>query len=505
MEKLPIKMYIYTFMYNNFVLLPYIIQYWKQYATKVIIYDNMSPDGAKYYLEQYDWIEIREYDSNEKYDKNIINQIKQQAWKECRNKGIDYVMVCSIDNVLYHDNIMNILQNYKNKGYTICKLPLYECLNKKLPGYNNNIYAHEFYESTCILNTHKNAIIFNPDHIHEINFNNIYKSVGNIKQYFSNDICALHLKLFGLNVMSQIIAFDINRYNKKDMTYGYDLASCTMAYNNIYNTRLYTKILNVNKKTKAISKINTYKDVQWENTKIIHGQQYNNDCIIMIPIYKQFLSKTEDASLRQVIKILGNSYELCICCPFNIFTDYYTYKYNYNFSYLQCNNNYFVKQMSYSWLCEEAEWYKCFQNYKFMLIYQLDGWIFKNEIDKFVKLDYDYIGSPWRAGINSLTHNEMVGNGGISLRKIETFINICTNLDLSKYNQAFVNLEDLLFCHMLKDQLNIAPVKDAIPFCVDQDPEYWYNKNNKQLPMATHGWEKFGKSTFWNKNKFINL
>ena len=62
-----------------------------------------------------------------------------------------------------------------------------------------------------------------------------------------------------------------------------------------------------------------------------------------------------------------------------------------------------------------------------MLLYQLDGWIFKDNVRKFILLDYDYIGAPWLN--NPAAPDCHVGNGGVSFRKISKFIDICKNID----------------------------------------------------------------------------
>lgn len=67
-----IKIYVYTFCYNEIDILPFIIEYWKQYATKVIVYDNDSTDGSDLYLKQYDWIEVRKYNTNNTFNPYII-------------------------------------------------------------------------------------------------------------------------------------------------------------------------------------------------------------------------------------------------------------------------------------------------------------------------------------------------------------------------------------------------------------------------------------------------
>jgi hypothetical protein len=68
-------------------------------------------------------------------------------------------------------------------------------------------------------------------------------------------------------------------------------------------------------------------------------------------------------------------------------------------------------------MLETPDFYKCFSTYNYLMIYQLDGWIFTNFLDYYINLNVDYIGSPWKAYILNLDE-DTVGNGGVSLRKV---------------------------------------------------------------------------------------
>lgn len=191
---------------------------------------------------------------------------------------------------------------------------------------------------------------------------------------------------------------------------------------------------------------------------------------------------------------MGGKYEICLVHPENMWIDYYNYVFNHDFSYLPCNNDYFKNVNTYSWLCEEYEWYKCFEDYKYMFLYQLDGWIFKDELQLFLDMDYDYIGGPWCAKHYEF-EEDCVGNGGVSLRKISKFMEVLETLDRTKYPKRHVNLEDLLFCQSLANLFHFPDVYTASLFCFDDDPDYWYNYNCHQLPMCAHGWDQ--RLNFW--------
>ena len=67
MEKLKIELYTCT--WNEEFQLPFALQYWKRLITdeselKVTVYDNMSDDNTVKILSQYDWITVKQFDTN---------------------------------------------------------------------------------------------------------------------------------------------------------------------------------------------------------------------------------------------------------------------------------------------------------------------------------------------------------------------------------------------------------------------------------------------------------
>ena len=89
------------------------------------------------------------------------------------------------------------------------------------------------------------------------------------------------------------------------------------------------------------------------------------------------------------------------------------------------------------------------------LIFQTDSIIFsgnKKKINDF--LEYDYVGAPWKS-------NQIVGNGGLSLRKKSKMIEILTN----KPNKDDHENEDLYFSNY--DKINKPPFEKAKEFSVE--------------------------------------
>jgi hypothetical protein len=89
---------------------------------------------------------------------------------------------------------------------------------------------------------------------------------------------------------------------------------------------------------------------------------------------------------------------------------------------------------------------------KFVLIFQTDS-IIRRKIDSDF-FEYDYVGAPWKDNCQVC-----VGNGGFSLRKVETMKLIC-----EKYKNVYGN-EDLYFSHEVhKNGFSLPDVETASRF-----------------------------------------
>lgn len=237
----------------------------------------------------------------------------------------------------------------------------------------------------------------------------------------------------------------------------------------------------------------------WEDTELENADKSNSNlCIVCIPIYKKYndLFTYEKDSIKRVIEILGGKYEICLVCGKTFFCDEYKKNFEYDFSILRCNDKYFESQRGYSNLCEEYHFYQMFNDYEYMLIYQTDAWIFEDKIEYFCNKGYDYIGAPhWVYQKTGIFKGPIVGNGGLSLRKIDKFVEICKNTDFDKINSSL--LEDRFFTEQMEKYLNLPPVKIAFEFSIQDKPSASFKQMDK-LPMGCHGFNR-NEWSFWKK------
>lgn len=270
--------------------------------------------------------------------------------------------------------------------------------------------------------------------------------------------------------------------------------------------------------------------------KISPKKYLTNSIIIVIPIYKSSPSKEEIASFEQCIDILGK-HPICIVTYSGVNLNEYI-KHTKKIQIKYFSQQFFESIDAYSELLRNHFFYSSFKKYKYILIYQLDAWVFKDELQKWCNKGYDYIGAPWFEDYGSYEKGNRlwrVGNGGLSLRKVKKFMELThpkkkikTFREILKeeyngikslpicvartfgyrntigYFQNYYNskklAEDVYFLIEMQQYKNMklyvpSPI-EACAFAFEHSPRYLYEQNAKILPFGCHAWEKYDKA-FW--------
>ena len=258
--------------------------------------------------------------------------------------------------------------------------------------------------------------------------------------------------------------------------------------------------------------------------------------VIVIIVHKQFLSENEIKSLKQCYKILG-AFDIRLVCPAGLDTSIYkqlipAVKLDFIDS---------VWQSSYEMFNQLKHNIFLFQKYKHfshILFYELDAWVFKDELEFWCKENFDYIGAPWFADYtNSESPIIGVGNGGFSLRSVQSSSRILKRINFLKKLRGFwykahiqsifsfenavkkfgflFNLkstenfeefllfkngnEDFIWCVKIPQYFSdfrVAPADDALKFSFEVHPEKLYKANHFKLPFGCHAWWKYNLD-FW--------
>ncbi|UEG53538.1 hypothetical protein LLH06_00920 [Mucilaginibacter daejeonensis] len=252
--------------------------------------------------------------------------------------------------------------------------------------------------------------------------------------------------------------------------------------------------------------------------------------VVIVPFYKPGLTGYEQIALDQCSKILG-SHTIVAIKPhwLTLPPEAAKLKLAATESF---DDSYFTSIAGYNRLMLAEEFYARFLEYEYMLIYQLDAFVFKDELLHWCDQGYDYIGAPWLRYIghvdvvkaiksnfkyyyhtkydvkidgvpSNMQFENKVGNGGLSLRRVQKFHHVTrTRQDdiqryLSEENKHQYN-EDAFWSvevNRKKKYLNIPDHRVAVGFAFEQAPTRALELNNGQLPFGCHAWDKYLE--FW--------
>ena len=267
--------------------------------------------------------------------------------------------------------------------------------------------------------------------------------------------------------------------------------------------------------------------------------------VVVIPVYKDKIRDTEILSFRQVLKVLSRhpiclvTYpELDCSCYYDICKEMGVQISRENFP------RYFFAGISgYNKLCLSFRFYYRFREFDYMLIYQLDAYVFKDELTHWCQKGYDYIGAPWFDGFRTYESAPKilgVGNGGFSLRKIRYFLRLLwwpfplfrplkkvefdtaaltspitfakrilklfgVRNSIQYYKKKGRANEDFVISFVLKDSFTppiIPSVYEAAHFSIEASPRYLVGLNNGTLPFGCHAFQKFDFD-FWKQ--YMNI
>jgi len=254
---------------------------------------------------------------------------------------------------------------------------------------------------------------------------------------------------------------------------------------------------------------------------------------IVVPMHNRpQLLPEEEVSLRHLIHYLGK-YDKYLLVPETPNARYH------GFGIKRFSKKFFGSTDAYRRLMLTAQFYDTFREYKYILIYHLDALVFSDQLMEWCETDLDYIGPPFISCADSpWVKVERVGNGGLSLRKIDTFLKTIYSsryyMEPNEYWRKYcaskprvvqyLNLprkylkrlgmancaqwhmshwtrnEDLFWSDMAvkyNPEFKIASLDTGLRFAFEAAPRLCFERNNFRLPFGCHGWPRYDRD-FWD-------
>lgn len=263
---------------------------------------------------------------------------------------------------------------------------------------------------------------------------------------------------------------------------------------------------------------------------------------IVIPIYKEHLNKYEWISLKQCCNILRN-YPIFIATHKKIDLASIKSAFKYEFQHVKLEFAYFEEEYfkdigGYNKLMCNAKFYDYFKKYEYILIHQLDAFIFKDELKSWCKLGYHYVGAPWFDDFSEGKNGEglwRVGNGGLSLRHVKRCLTILSKRgpvkglssifedyrhmgifsklirvpiialkalgirnNIAFYLKHYSRNEDIFWSIFVPDfyKFSIPSPEKAMKFSFERNPRKLFEINDFHLPFGCHAWWRYDLD-FW--------
>lgn len=269
---------------------------------------------------------------------------------------------------------------------------------------------------------------------------------------------------------------------------------------------------------------------------------------MIIPVYKTFdnLTVSEKRSFNQALKVFANE-DIILALPekLNIknYDELSMFNNNKKLGRAEFSEMYFEGIEGYNRLLLSCEFYESLSDYEYVLIFQLDAWVFSNALDYWCSKEFFFIGAPVFKNYDenkNLQLEKGTLNGGLSLRAIQpalkilklffaatsVFNKVCKVVGSKKiatvvasgicrfkfreikntdYLRAMWQYgwpnEDIVWTKYFPSifkNIKLPKVEEAMSFAFDMHPDFLYKLNGSQLPMACHAWEKY-KPVFWSK------
>ncbi|MBN2485665.1 MAG: glycosyltransferase family 2 protein [Bacteroidales bacterium] len=218
---------VFTLCYNEEVLMPYFLRHYMEFCENIFIYDNFSTDNSCRIASGNKNVHIRKFDTNNQIRDDIYLEIKNNCWKE---SNADLVIVCDMDEFLYHRNITRFLKRFKSLGYTIARPTAFDMFSQKVPIGEGHIYKEVTIGARNMF--FDKMLLFDPRKIKETNYYpGCHYAIpeGEVKLYKNdNALKLLHFKYLGIDyVMNRHLIYrnrlsNINRQNQWGKEYEKD-------------------------------------------------------------------------------------------------------------------------------------------------------------------------------------------------------------------------------------------------------------------------------------------
>jgi hypothetical protein len=198
-----VRVWVYTFVWNDEILMYYRAKHF-EWAEKHIVYDNESTDKTVEVAKKFPNVEVRSYNTSGKCNDTSMIKIVNRVWREAKGKGVDWVIIGYLDEILYHPNLPQKLQELKEQNYTAIRGVNHWMVSENMPSGDRPITEQINTGIKQSTDGFDKAIAIVPDNFDETNyvegmhrFMPLPEYGKPLKIYHNDDVKLLHYKYIG--------------------------------------------------------------------------------------------------------------------------------------------------------------------------------------------------------------------------------------------------------------------------------------------------------------------
>jgi hypothetical protein len=245
---------------------------------------------------------------------------------------------------------------------------------------------------------------------------------------------------------------------------------------------------------------------------------------IVVPTYRAELVAEEEVSLRSTFRRLGE-HHLVLAKPAGLDTRELERRFPFRET-VAFAPDHFASARGYSRLLLSEGFYDAFAGSEYVLLCQLDVFVFRDDLASWIDRGYDYVGAPWvsRSAMSGVLHwgrmrlrrmipgrkdtyhshelRNRVGNGGFSLRRVASHRRLAGELRGVADAYASRHLHEDVFWslepHRHDPAWRTPGLDEVLSFAWDINPGRLHRLSRGRLPMAAHGWFRPRRIGFWS-------
>ncbi len=238
------------------------------------------------------------------------------------------------------------------------------------------------------------------------------------------------------------------------------------------------------------------------------------DVAVVIPVYKQTVDQSERLALAQCCRVFRNRTIVAVAPESLVLSGIAELR---DLSIERFPDECFRGIAGYNRLMLSPDFYARFLSFRYILVHQLDAFVFSDQLDEWMEKGYDYVGAPWIGlrydSSHPVVHRDLpfwargffswfqatkaVGNGGFSLRRVRAHF---WSLRLLRRKAERVRINEDVFWSVLVPLylpfFRIPGQSEALAFAFETSPRLCYTLAEERLPFGCHGWEAHDPS-FW--------